>query len=364
MQESILRKLEALVERHQEVEQLLSQPDVIADQDKFRELNREYSQLQVTVTSFKEYTTASDDLKEMEEMLNGDDPDMKAMAEEEIGPTQEKVAKLEHELQLLLLPHDKKDDCNCFLEIRAGTGGDEAALFAGDLFKMYSHYVDAKGWQLEIVSESEGEMGGYKELIAKLSGEGAYGYMKFESGGHRVQRVPVTETQGRVHTSACTVMVLPEIPPAEAPVINPADLRIDTYRSSGAGGQHINKTDSAIRITHLPTGIVVECQDERSQHQNRARAMEVLYSRLAQLEEDKRNAQATEMRHSILSSGDRSDRIRTYNFPQSRITDHRINLTVYRLDEVLSGNLDLILKPVIEEFKAEQLAQMASQGAL
>lgn len=364
MQESILRKLEALVERHQEVEQLLSQPDVIADQDKFRELNREYSQLQVTVTSFKEYITASDDLKEMEEMLKGDDPDMKAMAEEEIGPTQEKVAKLEHELQLLLLPHDKRDDCNCFLEIRAGTGGDEAALFAGDLFKMYSHYVDAKGWQLEIVSESEGEMGGYKELIAKLSGEGAYGYMKFESGGHRVQRVPVTETQGRVHTSACTVMVLPEIPPAEAPVINPADLRIDTYRSSGAGGQHINKTDSAIRITHLPTGIVVECQDERSQHQNRARAMEVLYSRLAQLEEDKRNAQATEMRHSILSSGDRSDRIRTYNFPQSRITDHRINLTVYRLDEVLSGNLDLILKPVIEEFKAEQLAQMASQGAL
>lgn len=300
----------------------------------------------------------------MKEMLKGDDPDMKAMAEEEIGPTQEKVAKLEHELQLLLLPHDKRDDCNCFLEIRAGTGGDEAALFAGDLFKMYSHYVDAKGWQLEIVSESEGEMGGYKELIAKLSGEGAYGYMKFESGGHRVQRVPVTETQGRVHTSACTVMVLPEIPPAEAPVINPADLRIDTYRSSGAGGQHINKTDSAIRITHLPTGIVVECQDERSQHQNRARAMEVLYSRLAQLEEDKRNAQATEMRHSILSSGDRSDRIRTYNFPQSRITDHRINLTVYRLDEVLSGNLDLILKPVIEEFKAEQLAQMASQGAL
>ncbi len=364
MQESILRKLEALVERHQEVEQLLSQPDVIAEQDKFRELNREYSQLQVTVTSFKEYTTASEDLKEMEEMLKGDDPDMKAMAEEEIGPTQEKVAKLEHELQLLLLPHDKRDDCNCFLEIRAGTGGDEAALFAGDLFKMYSHYVDSKGWQLEIVSESEGEMGGYKELIAKLSGEGAYGYMKFESGGHRVQRVPVTETQGRVHTSACTVMVLPEIPPAEAPVINPADLRIDTYRSSGAGGQHINKTDSAIRITHLPTGIVVECQDERSQHQNRARAMEVLYSRLAQLEEDKRNAQATEMRHSILSSGDRSDRIRTYNFPQSRITDHRINLTVYRLDEVLSGNLDLILKPVIEEFKAEQLAQMASQGAL
>ena len=364
MQESILRKLEALVERHQEVEQLLSQPDVIADQEKFRELNREYSQLQITVTSFKDYTRASDDLAEMEQMLKSDDPDMVEMAQEEIEPTREKLKTLEHELQLLLLPHDKRDDCNCFLEIRAGTGGDEAALFAGELFRMYTHYVDSKGWSMEIVSQAEGEMGGYKEIIAKLSGEGAYGYMKFESGGHRVQRVPVTETQGRVHTSACTVMVLPEIPPAEAPVIKPADLRVDTFRASGAGGQHINKTDSAIRVTHIPTGIVVECQDERSQHQNRARAMEVLYSRLAQIEEDKRNAQATELRHSILSSGDRSDRIRTYNFPQSRITDHRINLTVYRLDEVLSGSLDLILKPVIEEFKAEQLASMASQGAL
>ena len=364
MQETILRKLESLVERHQEVEQLLSLPEVISDQDKFRELNQEYKRLQETVKTFKEYTTATSDLEEMETMLKGDDPDMKAMAEEEIEPTREKVNHLEHELKLMLLPHDKRDDCNCFLEIRAGTGGDEAALFPGDLFKMYTHYVESKGWQLEIISESLGEMGGYKEIIAKMSGEGAYGYMKFESGGHRVQRVPVTETQGRVHTSACTVMVLPEIPPAEAPVINQADLRIDTYRSSGAGGQHINKTDSAIRITHLPTGIVVECQDERSQHQNRARAMEVLYSRLAKLEEDKRNAEATEMRHSILASGDRSDRIRTYNFPQSRITDHRINLTVYRLDEVLSGNLDLLLKPVIEEFKAEQLASMAKAGAL
>ena len=364
MQESILRKLEALVERHQEVEQLLSQADVIADQDKFRDLNREYSQLQVTVTTYKDYTTAVSDLEEMELMLNGDDPDMQEMAREEIEPTREKVATLEHELKLLLLPHDKRDDCNCFLEIRAGTGGDEACLFAGDLFKMYTHYVESKGWNLEVVSVSEGEMGGYKELIAKMSGEGAYGYMKFESGGHRVQRVPATETQGRVHTSACTVMVLPEIPPAEAPVINPADLRVDTFRASGAGGQHINKTDSAIRVTHIPTGIVVECQDERSQHQNRARAMEVLYSRLAQMEEDKRNEQESQMRHSILASGARSDRIRTYNFPQGRITDHRINLTVYRLDEVLGGNLDLVLKPVIEEFKAEQLAQMATQGAL
>lgn len=364
MQESILRKLEALVERHQEVEQLLSQSDVIADQDKFRELNQEYSRLQELVAAFTEYKTAAADVTEMESLLNSDDPDMKTMAEEELEPTKEKCEKLEHSLQLMLLPHDKRDDCNCFLEIRAGTGGDEAALFAGDLFRMYTKYCESKHWNLEIVSESEGEMGGYKEIICKLSGEGAYGYMKFESGGHRVQRVPETETQGRVHTSACTVMVLPEIPPAQAPVINPADLRIDTFRASGAGGQHINKTDSAIRITHLPTGLVVECQDQRSQHQNKARAMEVLYSRLAQMEEDKRNAQAAEVRHSILSSGDRSDRIRTYNYPQSRVTDHRINLTLYRINEILEGNLDLLLTPVIEEYKAEQLADMAQQNGI
>lgn len=364
MQESILRKLEALSERHQEVEQLLSQPEVIADQEKFRELNREYSRLQQLLTAFKDYNTTSSDIAEMKEMLEGDDPDLKAMAEEELAPAEEKLTALEHELQLMLLPHDDRDDCNCFLEIRAGTGGDEASLFAGELYRMYTKYCESKGWQLEMVSCSEGEVGGYKEVIAKLSGEGAYGYMKFESGGHRVQRVPVTETQGRVHTSACTVMVLPEIPPSKAPEVNPADLRIDTFRASGAGGQHINKTDSAIRITHLPTGIVVECQDERSQHRNRERAMEVLLSRLAQMEEDKRNAEAAEVRHSILSSGDRSDRIRTYNFPQSRVTDHRINLTLYRLSEVMEGDLDLILKPVIEEYQAEQLAEMARLGGL
>ena len=364
MQESIIRKLESLCERHQEVEQLLSQPEIIADQEKFRELNREYSRLQVMVNTFQEYKRASDDLEEMQAMLEGDDEDMKAMAEEELEPTKEKAAVLEHELQLLLLPHDDRDDCNCFLEIRAGTGGDEAALFAGELYRMYAKYCESKGWQLEVVSQSEGEVGGYKEIIAKLSGEGAYGYMKFESGGHRVQRVPATEAQGRVHTSACTVMVLPEIPPSKAPEVNPADLRIDTFRASGAGGQHINKTDSAIRITHIPTGIVVECQDERSQHRNRERAMEVLLSRLAKMEEDKRLAEQTEARHSILSSGDRSDRIRTYNFPQSRVTDHRINLTLYRLNEVLEGDLDLILKPVIEEYQAEQLSEMAKQGGL
>ena len=364
MQETIYRKLEALEERHQEVEQLLSQPEVIADQEKFRELNREYSRLSTTVSLFKKYRTALSDIAEYEEMLRGDDPEMREMAQAEIDPAREQLAALEHQLQMELLPHDERDDCDCFLEIRAGTGGDEACLFAGDLFKMYSHYVESKGWKLEVLSSSEGEMGGYKEIISKLSGEGAYGYMKFESGGHRVQRVPVTETQGRVHTSACTVMVLPVIPPANAPVINPADLRIDTYRSSGAGGQHINKTDSAIRITHIPTGIVVECQDERSQHQNRARAMEVLYSRLAKMEEDKRNAEADKIRHSVLSSGDRSDRIRTYNFPQSRVTDHRINLTLHSLDRIMSGDLDPLIKPVIEESKAEQLAQMATQEGL
>ena len=358
MQDSILRKLQALVERHQEVEQLLSQPEVIADQDKFRELNREYSQLQTTVTTFREYTTASEDVKEMQSMLQSDDPDMVAMAQEELAPTEERVATLEHELQLLLLPHDKRDDCNCFLEIRAGTGGDEACLFAGELFRMYTKYVESKGWSLEVVSESEGEMGGYKEIISKLSGEGAYGYMKFESGGHRVQRVPVTETQGRVHTSACTVMVLPEIPPAEAPEINPADLRIDTFRASGAGGQHINKTDSAIRITHLPTGLVVECQDQRSQHQNRARAMEVLISRLSQMEEDKRNAEAASMRQSILSSGDRSDRIRTYNYPQSRVTDHRINLTLYKLDKIMNGDIQEIIDALIAADQAAKLSNL------
>lgn len=364
MQESILRRLDSIVERHQEVEQLLAQPEVIADQEKFRELNREYSRLQVMVDTYKEYKTCVSDLEEMESMLQSDDADMRAMAEEELGPTKERAEKLDHDLQILLLPHDERDDCNCFLEIRAGTGGDEAALFAGEMLRMYTKYCEAKGWTLEIVSMSEGEMGGCKEAICKLSGEGAYGYMKFESGGHRVQRVPETESQGRVHTSACTVMVLPEIPPSKAPEINPADLKVDTFRASGAGGQHINKTDSAIRITHIPTGIVVECQDQRSQHSNRARAMEVLISRLAKLEEDKRNANLAEQRQSVFSSGDRSDRIRTYNFPQSRVTDHRINLTLYRLAEIMEGKLDLILEPVIEEYQSEQLAAMASQSGL
>ncbi|MCR5083892.1 MAG: peptide chain release factor 1 [Succinivibrionaceae bacterium] len=363
MQDSVIVKLETLVERFQEVEQLLGQPEVIADQERFSELNREYKRLGELTSAFSAYRTAEADLAEIAAMAEGDDEEMRQMAAEERPATEARLQELERRLQLMLLPHDDRDDCNCFLEVRAGTGGDEAALFAGDLYRMYVKYVESKGWSLEMVSCSEGTAGGYKEVIAKLSGEGAYGFMKFESGGHRVQRVPKTEAQGRIHTSACTVMVLPEIPPSKAPEVNPADLRVDVFRSSGAGGQHVNKTSSAIRITHLPTGIVVECQDERSQFRNRERAMEVLLSRLAQLEEDKRNAEATEQRHSILSSGDRSDRIRTYNFPQGRVTDHRIELTLYRLDEVLAGNLDLLLEPVIEEYHAEQLAAMAQAGA-
>lgn len=364
MQESILRRLDSIVERHQEVEQLLSQPDVIADQDKFRELNREYTRLQAVVDTYNAYRGAVENVEGLEELIESDDESMVEMAKDEIDEARANVEKLERDLQILLLPHDERDDCNCFLEIRAGTGGDEAALFAGEMFRMYVKFCEGRGWSLETVSVSDGEMGGYKEVICKLSGEGAYGFMKFESGGHRVQRVPETESQGRVHTSACTVMVLPEIPPSKAPEINPADLRVDTFRASGAGGQHINKTDSAIRITHLPTGIVVECQDQRSQHANRARAMEVLISRLAKLEEDKRNATLAEQRQSVFSSGDRSDRIRTYNFPQGRVTDHRINLTLYRLTEIMEGKLELILDPAIEFFQAEQLAAMASQGAL
>lgn len=362
MQESILSRLEVLLERHQEIGQLLSEPGAAADQERFRELSREYARLQQLTDTYRDYRRVGSDIADMEDLEHGSDPELRAMAAEELAPARARLGELEHSLQLQLLPHDARDDCNCFLEIRAGTGGDEACLFAGALLRMYTRYVEARHWQLELVSQSEGEVGGFREVIAKLSGEGAYGYLKFESGGHRVQRVPETESQGRVHTSACTVMVLPEIPPSQAPVISPGDLRVDTFRASGAGGQHINKTDSAIRLTHLPTGIVVECQDERSQHRNRERAMEVLYSRLARLEEERRQAAQAEARHSILSSGDRSDRIRTYNFPQGRVTDHRIGLTLYRIDEILDGNLDLLLEPVIGEFRAEQLAELARGG--
>lgn len=359
MKESVVIKLENLVERFAEVQALLSDPGVIGDQDKFRSLSKEFSQLEDVVAGFNAYKQAEEDLASAEEMMAEDDAEMREMAQEEMKAAKQEIERLEAELQILLLPRDPNDDRNCFLEIRAGAGGDEAAIFAGDLFRMYSRYAEAKGWRLEMISANEGEHGGFKEVIANVTGDGAYGVMKFESGGHRVQRVPETESQGRVHTSACTVAVLPEIPESEAIEINPADLRIDTFRASGAGGQHVNKTDSAIRITHLPSGVVVECQDERSQHKNRAKAMSVLSARLNQIEEDKRAAEEASTRRNLVGSGDRSERIRTYNFPQGRVTDHRINLTLYRLDEVIEGNLGLLLEPIRQEHQADLLASLA-----
>ncbi|WP_406547428.1 peptide chain release factor 1 [Succinimonas sp.] len=362
LKDTIIAKLDTIAERYEEVQGLLSQPEVVGDQEKFRTLSKEYADLESMVKVFREYQTAVQDARAIQEMLESPDEEMRLMAEEEAPLNAEKIAQTEKNIQIMLLPRDPKDDSNAFLEIRAGTGGDEAALFAGDLFRLYSKYAEKKGWSVEIMSESPGEMGGYKEMICKVSGEGVYGIMKFESGGHRVQRVPVTETQGRVHTSACTVMVFPEVPESEAPKIDPKDIRIDTFRSSGAGGQHINKTDSAIRITHFPSGIVVECQDERSQHRNKEKAFAVLAARLARLEEEKRAQEKSEERQSILSSGDRSDRIRTYNYPQGRVSDHRINLTLYRLDEIMNGDLDALVLPVIEEHQAAQLAELARAG--
>ena len=362
MKESVIRKLEGLRERYEEVQALLGEPGVVSDQERFRNLTKEYAQLGDVVAGFDRYQQATADLQTVMEMLEGDDPEMKAMAQEELGDAKGRVEEIGDELQILLLPKDPKDDNNCYIEVRAGTGGDEAAIFAGDLFRLYSRFAERKGWKVEVVNANEGEHGGFKEVIAKVDGEGVYGVLKFESGGHRVQRVPETESQGRIHTSACTVMVLPEVPESQAPEINPADLRVDTFRASGAGGQHINKTDSAIRITHLPTGLVVECQDERSQHKNRARAMSVLAARLAQLEEDKRRAEEANTRRSLLSTGDRSDRIRTYNYPQGRVTDHRINLTLYRLNEVMEGDLDALVQPIQHEFQADQLASLAENS--
>ena len=359
MKESVVIKLENLVERFAEVQALLGDPDTISNQEKFRALSKEFSQLEDVVAGVNAYRQAEDDLASAQEMLQEDDAEMREMAQEEIKVAKEEIDRLESELQILLLPRDPNDDHNCFLEIRAGAGGDEAAIFAGDLFRMYSRYAETKGWRIELVSANEGEHGGFKEVIANVSGDGAYGVMKFESGGHRVQRVPETESQGRIHTSACTVAVLPEIPESEAIEINPADLRVDTFRASGAGGQHVNKTDSAIRITHIPTGVVVECQDERSQHKNRAKAMSVLQARLNQIEQDKRDAEEASTRRNLVGSGDRSERIRTYNFPQGRVTDHRINLTLYRLDEVIEGSLGLLLEPIRQEHQADLLASLA-----
>ncbi|EIV8665625.1 peptide chain release factor 1 [Vibrio parahaemolyticus] len=362
MKASILTKLETLVERHEEVQHLLGDPDVIGDQDKFRALSKEYSQLEEVTKCFQAYQQAQDDLAAAEEMAKEDDEEMREMAQEEIKDAKEAIERLADELQILLLPKDPNDDRNCFLEIRAGAGGDEAGIFAGDLFRMYSKYAEKRGWRIEVMSSNEAEHGGYKEMIAKVSGDGAYGVLKFESGGHRVQRVPATESQGRVHTSACTVAVMAEIPEADLPEIKAADLKIDTFRASGAGGQHVNTTDSAIRITHLPTGTVVECQDERSQHKNKAKAMAVLAARIVQAEQERRAAEVSDTRRNLLGSGDRSDRIRTYNYPQGRVSDHRINLTIYRLNEVMEGDLQSLIDPVVQEHQADQLAALAENA--
>jgi peptide chain release factor 1 len=357
MKASILNKLDGIADRYEELEGLMSQPEIISDQNEFRDLSREYAQLEEIVKTHREYRQIIDDIDAAREMES--DPEMREMAAEEIAQGTERKEALELSLQKLLLPRDPHDNSNIFLEIRAGTGGDEAAIFSGDLFKMYSRYAENQKWQIEILSESPGEHGGYKEIITRVIGDGAYSKLKFESGAHRVQRVPETESQGRIHTSACTVAVMPELDEVEAFDISTNDLRIDTYRASGAGGQHVNKTDSAIRITHLPTGIVVECQDERSQHKNKARAMSLLQSRLLTSEQEKQATEQAQTRRNLVGSGDRSERIRTYNFPQGRVTDHRINLTLYSLNEVMAGDLGQIVEPLINEYQADQLAALA-----
>ncbi|SEP12924.1 peptide chain release factor 1 [Aquisalimonas asiatica] len=359
MKQSIRARLEQLQDRFEELSGLLSQPEVIQDQRQFRDLSREYARLEVLVETFRRFHAAEEQLASAESMRQDSDEDIRAMAEDEAEAARAALEALERELEILLLPRDPNDDANIFLEIRAGTGGDEAALFAGDLYRMYARYAEAQGWRMEVINESHGEQGGYKEIIVRLIGDGAYSRLKFESGAHRVQRVPQTESQGRIHTSACTVAVLPEADELEDVAINSNDLKVDTFRASGAGGQHVNKTDSAIRITHLPTGIVVECQEERSQHKNRAKAMSFLQARLTDAQRSQQEAEQSEQRRSLVGSGDRSERIRTYNFPQGRVTDHRINLTLYKLEAVMQGDLDPVIGPLIQEHQADQLAALA-----
>ena len=358
MKDSIRRKLDKLAERHEEVSHLLADPGVIADNNKFRELSMEYSRLDPVIARYRAYLSLLDDRTSAQEMADGADNELRELGREELASLSARLEREEEELAKLLLPKDARDDSNIYLEVRAGTGGDEAAIFAGDLFRMYSRYADEQGWGVEVLSESAGEHGGYKEIISRVVGKGAFSHFKFESGTHRVQRVPATEAQGRIHTSAVTVAILPEQDEIEAIELNPAELRIDTYRSSGAGGQHVNKTDSAIRITHLPTGIVVECQDERSQHKNRSRAMSLLKARLMAAERERRDKAEAQSRKLQVGSGDRSERIRTYNFPQGRVTDHRINLTLYKLADVMNGRLGELIGPLQQEFQAEELARI------
>ena len=357
MKASIQAKLESVSERHEEIAALLGDPDTINDQNRFRDLSKEYSQLEPIVCAFANYRQIEKDLTNAREMAKDSDADMRAMANEELPELQTGLAEQELSLQTLLLPRDPRDENNAYLEIRAGTGGDEAAIFAGDLLRMYIRYAELNNWRSEIISERPGDHGGYKEVVCRLSGERVFSRMKFESGAHRVQRVPETESQGRVHTSAATVAILPEVDQVEAITINAADLRVDTFRASGAGGQHVNKTDSAIRLTHIPTGVVVECQDERSQHKNRAKAMALLQARLLNAEVSKQQDAESESRRLQVGSGDRSERIRTYNFPQGRLTDHRINLTLYKLDDVMAGSLSDIIDPLTAEHQADLLAE-------
>ena len=361
MKASLLSKIEALADRHQEVEALLGDAEVIHDQNRFRDLSVEFAHLNEVVIQYRRWQQLHISLEDAKQMLEDPDIDMRALASEEATEAEQGLEAIASSLQVLLLPRDPSDGNNVFLEIRAGTGGDEAAIFSGDLFRMYHRYAEQKGWSVEILSERAGEHGGFKELISRVVGQDVYSHLKFESGAHRVQRVPETESQGRIHTSACTVAVLPETEEVNDIEIRKEDLRVDTFRSSGAGGQHVNTTDSAVRLTHLPTGIVVECQDERSQHKNRARAMSLLQAKLLSAEQDsQRESQASE-RRSLVGSGDRSERIRTYNFPQGRITDHRINLTMYKLDEVVSGDLDPLMLPLRQQHQADLLAAMADE---
>ncbi|MCW8444671.1 peptide chain release factor 1 [Fluoribacter gormanii] len=358
MKKSLEVKLQQMLERYQEVGRLLSEASVIADQNQFKTLSKEYAQLEPVATCYENYVEAKNNLASLNEMLEGDDKELASMAEEELAGAQKQIDELDEQLQWHLIPKDPDDERNIYLEVRAGTGGDEAAIFAGDLYRMYSRYAENQGWQQELISANHGEHGGYKEIIVRISGNAVYSQLKFESGAHRVQRVPETESQGRVHTSACTVAIMPEVDEIDDIQINPDDLRIDTYRSSGAGGQHVNKTDSAIRITHIPTGVVVECQDERSQHKNRAKAMSLLKTRLLDAEQSKQKKEQAQTRKSLVGTGDRSERIRTYNYPQGRLTDHRINLTIYQLGDVMEGNLALVIEPLKREYHAELLAEL------
>ena len=360
MKDSIKHKLETLVERHEEISGLLSEPETMADQNKFRSLSQEYAQLEPVVSNFNAYKISLIAIEDAKVMMEEDDSEMRQMAKEELAEAQQSEQVIEGALQKLLLPKDPNDQRNIFLEVRAGTGGDEAAIFAGDLYRMYSRYAEGHRWVVELINAQEGEHGGYKEVVIRIVGEGAYSRLKFEGGGHRVQRVPETESQGRIHTSACTVAIMPEADEMDEIEINAGDLRVDTFRASGAGGQHVNKTDSAIRLTHLPTGIVVECQDQRSQHKNRAQAMSVLQARIMAEKQEKIDSEQAETRKLQVGSGDRSERIRTYNYPQGRMTDHRINLTLYKLAEVMAGDLEQVIEPLINEYQADQLASLAS----